>query len=82
MMKTDLIDEKVQVRALLPEAGTRFRTIDISSSPLMLQLFAASVDDKDYHARIGQELVTNSDYFRVRNVGEANDRGVLWERVI
>lgn len=81
MIKTDFIDKKDKVRALLPDSGTRFRTEDISSSPLMLQLFSVSVDDKNYHARIGQELSTDSDYFHVRNVGEENERGILWERV-
>jgi hypothetical protein len=47
----------------------------------MLTLFSVREDDKNYHARIGQELSTDSDYFRVRHVGEENDRGVLWERV-
>lgn len=81
MIKTDLV-EKERVRALLPESGTRFRTEDLSCSPLMLQLFEANVEDKNYHARIGQELSDNSDYFHVRIVGEGNDRGVLWERVL
>lgn len=81
MIRTDFIDKKEKVRALLPESGTRFRTQDISSSPLMLQLFGKTVDDNNYHARIGQELSTDADYFHVRNVGEKTERGVLWERV-
>ena len=82
MIKTDFIEKKDRVRALLPEAGVSFRTKDISCSPLMLQLFEANVEDKNYHARIGQELSDNSHYFHVRMVGEGNDRGVLWERVL
>jgi hypothetical protein len=81
MISNDVIENKERVRALLPQSGTRFRTKDISCSPLMLQLFSVREDDKNYHARIGQGLSTDSDYFRVRHVGEENDRGVLWERI-
>ena len=81
--QTDFIAKKEEVRAVLPESGTRFRTRDISSAAPMLKLFGVSQDDTNYHAQIGQGLLANTDYFRVKSIeGEKeNDRGALWQRV-
>jgi hypothetical protein len=81
LSKTVFIQKREKVRAVLPAAGTRFRTRDVSGDPVMLELFGIGAGDKDYHARIGQELSADKPYFNIREVGEENERGVLWERV-
>jgi hypothetical protein len=81
--QTDFIAKKEEVRAVLPQAGARFRTRDISSGAPMLKLFGVGADDNDYHAEIGRGLLANTDYFSVKRIeGEKeNDRGALWQRV-
>jgi hypothetical protein len=81
--QTDFIAKKEEVRAVLPQSGTRFRTRDISSGAPMLKLFGVNADDNNYHAEIAHGLSNNSDYFSVKRIeGEKeNDRGALWQRV-
>ncbi|HEX3326781.1 MAG TPA: hypothetical protein VHV50_07285 [Actinomycetota bacterium] len=81
--QTEFIAKKEEVRAVLPESGTRFRTRDISGAAPMLKLFGVSQDDTNYHAQIGQGLLANTDYFRVTRIEaeKENERGALWQRV-
>jgi hypothetical protein len=81
LSKSFFRENREKVRAVLPPSGIRFRTWEVSGDPAMLELFGNGASDKEYHARIGQELSLDKRYFHIREVGKSNERGVLWERV-
>lgn len=80
MKAADVAHQLNELGAELPKPGILFRSKAFTDSAPIRALFPSHVDDRNYHARIAQEMSAHRETLRVRVVGERTSEGVLWER--